>query len=97
MSKKAKAIAVAKHPDHTIHVKRLNRVRGQIDGIERMILDQRYCPDILNQLKAARAALTAIEAEIFRTHLKACVKQAFSSSDELGAERKVNEIIRMVF
>lgn len=92
-----KNVAESSHPDHTIHVKRLNRVRGQIDGIERMILEKRYCPEIITQLKAACAALTAVEAEIFKTHLRGCVKQAFSSPDEVGAERKINEIVKMVF
>ena len=78
-------------------MKRLNRVRRQIDGIKRMIFEKRYCPEIITQLKAACAALTAVEAEVFRTQLHGCVKQAFSSSDDLGAERKINEIVSMVF
>ena len=52
------------HPDHSTHKKRLNRVRGQIDGIEKMIDERRYCPDILIQLRAASKALESIEAEI---------------------------------
>ncbi len=85
------------HPDHTRHLKRLSRVSGQINGIERMIIDKRYCPDIMTQLKAAGAALKAIEAEIFRTHLRGCVNQAFNASDELDAERKIEEIVKSVF
>jgi len=92
-----KVAAQLSHPDHTIHLKRLSRVRGQIDGIERMISDKRYCPDIINQIKAACAGLAAIEAEILRTHLRGCVKQIFNSSDQLGAERKIDEIVKMVF
>lgn len=98
----AKALRVAgpakhAHPDHTRHLKRINRVRGQINGIERMIVDKRYCPDIMMQLKAACAALTAIEAEIFKTHLRGCVKQVFNSVDELDSERKIDEIVKIVF
>ena len=85
------------HPDHTVHLKRLSRVRGQIDGIERMITNKRYCPDIINQIKAASAALIAIEAAILRTHLRGCVKQVFNNSDELDAERKIDEIVKMMF
>lgn len=85
------------HPDHTRHLKRLSRVSGQINGIERMIVDKRYCPDIMTQLKAAGAALRAIEAEIFRTHLRSCVNQAFNAADELDAERKIDEIVKIVF
>ena len=92
-----KVAAQSSHPDHSVHLKRLSRVRGQIDGIERMITGKRYCPDIINQIKAACAALTAIEAEILRTHMRGCVKQVFNSSDELGAERKIDEIVKMMF
>jgi len=97
----AKALRAApaqrSHPDHTRHLKRLSRVSGQINGIERMIIDKRYCPDIMTQLKAAGAALKAVEAEIFRTHLRSCVNQAFNAADELDAERKIDEIVKIVF
>ncbi|QDK47382.1 hypothetical protein DOM22_05580 [Bdellovibrio sp. ZAP7] len=85
------------HPDHSIHLKRLHKVKGQIEGIEKMILDQRYCPDIINQVKAASAALRAVEAEIFKSHLRGCVKDAFSSKDPFAAEEKIQEVMKMVF
>lgn len=85
------------HPDHSIHLKRLHKVKGQIEGIEKMILDQRYCPDIINQVKAASAALKAVEAEIFKSHLRGCVKDAFNSKDSFKAEEKIQEVIKMVF
>lgn len=85
------------HPDHSRHLARLNRVKGQIDGIERMIVDQRYCPDIIAQLKAASSALKAIEAEVFKTHLRGCVKQAFSGDDSFQSEEKIQEIVKLVY
>lgn len=85
------------HPDHSAHLKRLHRVKGQIDGIEKMILEKRYCPDIINQVKAASAALRAVEAEIFKAHLRGCVKSAFKSQDSFESEDKIQEIMKMVF
>jgi len=85
------------HPDHSIHLKRLSRVKGQIEGIEKMILEKRYCPDIINQVKAASAALKAVEAEIFKAHLRGCVKSAFRSQDSFESEDKIQEIMKMVF
>lgn len=85
------------HPDHSGHISRLNRVKGQIEGIERMIVDKRYCPDIITQLKAASSALKAIEAEVFKTHLRGCVKQAFSADDSFEAEEKIQEIVKLVY
>lgn len=85
------------HPDHSLHIKRLNRVKGQLEGIEKMILNRRYCPDIIAQLKAASAALRAVEAEVFKSHLRGCVKSAFSGGDAFKSEEKIQEIIKMVF
>ena len=67
------------HPDHAGDLPRLKRIRGQIDGIERMINDRRYCMDILQQIKASRSALQALEATILKTHLQGCVRTAMSS------------------
>ena len=86
-----------RHPDHSSHLSRLNRVKGQIEGIERMINDKRYCPDIIAQLKAASSALKAIEAEIFKTHLRGCVKQAFGADDAFKSEEKIQEIVKLVY
>jgi CsoR family transcriptional regulator, copper-sensing transcriptional repressor len=85
------------HPDHSAHLKRINRVKGQLEGIQNMIEERRYCPDIINQLKAAGAGIGAIEADIFKTHLRACVRDAFSSNDSLQVETKIEEIMKMVF
>lgn len=85
------------HPDHSVHFKRLNRIKGQIEGIEKMILDRRYCPDIIAQLKAASAALKAVEAEVFKSHLRGCVKSAFAGDDAFKSEEKIQEIIKMIY
>lgn len=85
------------HPDHSAQIIRLKKVSGQINGIEKMIQDKRYCPDIIAQLKAAASALKAIEAEILKTHLRGCVKQAFSSNDVFKSEEKIQEIIKLMY
>jgi hypothetical protein len=53
-----------KHADHTSDLQRLRRISGQVEGIKKMIEDQRYCTDILNQTKAVRSALKALEVSI---------------------------------
>lgn len=85
------------HPDHSAHIKRLNRVKGQIEGIERMILDRRYCTDIIAQLKAASAAIKAVESEVFKSHLRGCVKLALKGTDAFHAEEKIQEIIKLIY
>ncbi len=52
---------------------RSNRIAGQVAGIQRMIDDDRYCVDILNQIAAARSALNALGIRLLSSHLESCV------------------------
>lgn len=52
---------------------RVNRISGQVTGIGKMIDEDRYCLDILNQIAAVRAALDALGIEILASHLESCV------------------------
>jgi DNA-binding FrmR family transcriptional regulator len=52
---------------------RVKRVAGQVGGIQRMIEEDRYCVDILNQISAVRSALDALGLEVLAGHLETCV------------------------
>ena len=52
---------------------RVKRIAGQVDGIRRMIEEDRYCMNILDQIAAARSALDALGVEILTRHLESCV------------------------
>jgi DNA-binding FrmR family transcriptional regulator len=52
---------------------RARRVAGQIAGIQKMIEQDRYCVDILNQISAVRSALDALGIELLTNHLECCV------------------------
>jgi DNA-binding FrmR family transcriptional regulator len=52
---------------------RLNRIAGQIAGIQRMEREGRYCVDILTQIAAVRSALDALGVELLMCHLESCV------------------------
>lgn len=81
------------HPNHQSALSRLRKIRGQIEGIERMILDRRYCPDILVQFRAVHSALKAIEAPIFEKHLRHCVSESMQSKQKQEVEKKIEELI----
>jgi DNA-binding FrmR family transcriptional regulator len=85
----------ALRPRYDAELPRLNRVAGQINGIKKMIEDGRYCPEILTQLKAARAALRTIEASILEEHLGACVADAILQGDQAEKDLKIMEIINL--
>lgn len=71
---------------------RLARIRGQVEGIGRMIEEQRYCPDILQQFAAVHAALRSAEKELFATHLERCATHAITEGGE-AADDVRREII----
>ena len=52
---------------------RVNRISGQVAGIGRMVDEDRYCVDILNQISAVRSALDALGVELLTQHLEGCV------------------------
>ena len=53
---------------------RLKRIEGQVRGIARMIEEDRYCIDILTQIRAVRAALRSVEDEVLKDHVEHCVE-----------------------
>jgi DNA-binding FrmR family transcriptional regulator len=52
---------------------RLNRISGQVAGIQHMAEEGRYCVDILTQIAAVRSALDALGVELLTNHLESCV------------------------
>lgn len=79
--------------DKTKVTRLLKTTRGQIDGILKMVEDDRYCIDIVHQLMATESILRKVKSEILKSHLEHCVKEAFESGD---SEEKVNEIIALM-
>jgi DNA-binding FrmR family transcriptional regulator len=65
--------------------KRLKKVAGQVRGILKMLEEDRYCIDILNQISAVRAALDKVGLVILRGHMETCVTNAIKreNGDEL--------------
>jgi len=82
--------------DHSSDLKRLNRARGQVQAIQRMIEDGRYCMDVIMQIRAARAALRSLESSILETHLRGCVTSAMKSKNSHEADIKISELIRLL-
>lgn len=54
-------------------LKRLNRIKGQLAGVEKMILDDKYCIDIITQTSAVKSAISSMEDEMLESHLSCCV------------------------
>ena len=100
-SKKAKCCAgdtkgIYEHPSHDKELVRLKRAKGQIEGVVGMIEERRYCPDILIQVRAVKAALQSVEHSILKTHIENCVQDAASSNDPDSIEQKIAELIKIM-
>ncbi|MFN8059412.1 MAG: metal-sensitive transcriptional regulator [Vicinamibacterales bacterium] len=74
---------------------RLRRIEGQVRGLQKMVDDDRYCPDILVQVSSVHEALRAVSRELMRNHLRHCVAAAVRSGDE-AAEATYDEIVDLM-
>ncbi len=82
--------------DRDTTLRKIKTVRGQIDGIIRMVEDDRYCIDISNQLMASTAILKNINKDVLEAHLRYCVLEAFGSDDASDRAQKIEEIISVI-
>ncbi|MBR2029141.1 MAG: metal-sensing transcriptional repressor [Oscillospiraceae bacterium] len=71
----------------------LKTARGQIDGIIKMVEDDRYCIDISNQLMASQAVLNTANKEVLSAHLKHCVNNAANGEER---DSKIDEFIKTI-
>lgn len=71
----------------------LKTARGQMDGLIKMVEEDRYCIDISNQLLATEAILRKVNKEVLHGHLECCVKDALEEGD---ATEKMNEIMKIM-
>lgn len=70
--------------------------KGQLEGVIRMIEDDRYCVDIAMQLQAVESLVHKANREIIKAHLEGCVRDAFAQGNEMEREKKLDEILRLL-
>jgi DNA-binding FrmR family transcriptional regulator len=75
---------------------RLKRIEGQIHGIQRMLENEAYCPDILIQVSAVNAALNGFNKELLASHLRSCVVSDIKSEDQAVQEGAVDELVELL-
>ena len=61
-----------------------------------MVEGKKYCIDIVTQIQAARSALRAVELQILKKHVDHCVRDAFASGSPAEADRKIDELLRVL-
>lgn len=70
--------------------------KGQLEGVIRMIEDDRYCVDVAMQLQAVESLVHKANREVIKAHLEGCVRDAFELGDEKEREKKLDEILRLL-
>jgi len=79
--------------DRTQVTKLLKTARGQLDGILKMVDEDRYCIDISNQILATQSILQKVNKQIIRAHMENCVKESFLSG---GGDEKIEELLQVL-
>lgn len=73
--------------------KRLAYIEGHLNGVRKMIEDDRYCVDIIKQTHAIRKALEKLEARLLENHLQTCVIEGIKD----GRERQIIEELQALY
>ncbi len=74
---------------------RLNRMIGQLNGIGKMLDENRYCGDILTQIAAVESALQAFGYVVLQEHMKTCMVEQIKSGNETIVEEAVELIKKL--
>ena len=82
--------------DKSKTLRKLKTVGGQIDGLIKMVEDDRYCIDISNQLMASISILKNINKDVLRGHLEHCVYDTLKQDSKEDIKTKVEEIEKVI-
>jgi DNA-binding FrmR family transcriptional regulator len=74
-------------------INRLKSIEGHVRGIQRMVDEDAYCIDIINQNLAVQRALERVNGLILERHLQTCVTTAIKGDDPAERERVIAEIM----
>jgi DNA-binding FrmR family transcriptional regulator len=90
-----KAIAVSPGV-RASNLKRLRRIEGQVRGLQKMVEEDRYCPDIIAQVASVQQALRGVARALMRNHLHHCASQAIAKGPN-EAEVMYDELLDTIY
>jgi CsoR family transcriptional regulator, copper-sensing transcriptional repressor len=80
-------------PSKDALISRLNRIEGQVRGVTKMITEDRYCVDVLNQISALQSAMDAVAMQLLENHTHGCMQNAIKSGD---GDAAINEMMALL-
>jgi CsoR family transcriptional regulator, copper-sensing transcriptional repressor len=73
-------------------IQRLKNIEGHVRGIQKMLVEDAYCIDVIRQIQAVQAALNKVSIMILNEHLNTCLTTAVRGEDASERERVLHEI-----
>jgi CsoR family transcriptional regulator, copper-sensing transcriptional repressor len=91
------AHATAVDPDiKAANIRRLKRIEGQVRGLQKMVEEDRYCPEIITQVASVQEALRGVARQLLRNHLKHCATAAIKQGPQ-AANETYDELLDLVY
>lgn len=84
------------HADKIKVTRLLKTVRGQIDGLIKMIDEDRYCIDISTQILASQSILRRVNLDILKGHFEHCIKESIENGSEQEKDEKITELVTIL-
>lgn len=76
-------------------INRISYLSGHLEGVKKMIRDEKYCIDILKQSEAVIAALKKVNEMVLENHLNTCVTDAIKGKSEKERKKKIKELLEI--
>ncbi|HLZ92595.1 MAG TPA: metal-sensitive transcriptional regulator [Candidatus Acidoferrum sp.] len=76
---------------------RLRRIEGQIRGLQKMVEEDRYCPDIITQVASVQEALRGVARNLMRNHLQHCAAKALRSGKKQETQAMYDELLELIY
>lgn len=74
---------------------RLKRIIGQLNGVEKMIHDDKYCIDIITQTSAIKSAISALEDEMLESHLAYCLHNETNKKKLVEMQKEIIKVYKL--
>src|SRR5579883_2182311 len=75
----------------------LRRIEGQVRGLQRMVEQERYCPEVMVQISAVHESLRTVGKLLLRNHLAHCAADAIRSGDGVRARKTYDELTALFY
>lgn len=83
------------HKDNKKILTRLKRIVGQLGGVEKMILDDKYCIDIIMQTSAVKSAISSLEDEMLESHLSHCLYKEANKNKLAEMQKEIIKVYKL--